>query len=73
MSIPLYVLAGFDRRNLRSNESSFKYFLVGSFASAILLYGIALIYGVTGALDFEAHPQRASRRATRSGRSGSRW
>jgi NADH-quinone oxidoreductase subunit N len=53
MSIPLYVLAGFDRRNLRSNESSFKYFLVGSFASAILLYGIALIYGVTGALDFE--------------------
>ena len=54
MSIPLYVLAGFDRRNLRSNESSFKYFLVGSFASAILLYGIALIYGVTGALDFES-------------------
>jgi NADH-quinone oxidoreductase subunit N len=53
MSIPLYVLAGFDRRNLRSNESSFKYFLVGSFASAILLYGIALVYGVTGALDFE--------------------
>lgn len=54
MSIPLYVLAGFDRRNLRSNESSFKYFLVGSFASAILLYGIALIYGVTGAFDFES-------------------
>jgi NADH-quinone oxidoreductase subunit N len=53
MSIPLYVLAGFDRRNLRSNESAFKYFLVGSFASAILLYGIALVYGVTGALDFE--------------------
>jgi len=53
MSIPLYVLAGFDRRNLRSNESAFKYFLVGSFASAILLYGIALVYGVSGALDFE--------------------
>ncbi len=53
MSIPLYVLAGFDRRNLRSNESSFKYFLVGSFASALLLYGIALVYGVTGALDYE--------------------
>lgn len=53
MSIPLYVLAGFDRRNLRSNESAFKYFLVGSFASALLLYGIALVYGVTGALDFE--------------------
>jgi NADH-quinone oxidoreductase subunit N len=52
MSIPLYVLAGFDRRNLRSNESAFKYFLIGSFASAILLYGMALVYGVTGALDF---------------------
>jgi NADH-quinone oxidoreductase subunit N len=54
MSIPLYVLAGFDRRNLRSNESAFKYFLVGSFASAILLYGIALVYGVTGSLGFDA-------------------
>jgi NADH-quinone oxidoreductase subunit N len=53
MSIPLYVLAGFDRRNLRSNESAFKYFLVGSFASAVLLYGIALVYGVSGALDFD--------------------
>lgn len=53
MSIPLYVLAGFDRRNLRSNESAFKYFLVGSFASAILLYGIALVYGVSGSLGFD--------------------
>ena len=52
MSIPLYVLSGFDRRNVRSNESAFKYFLVGSFASAILLYGIALVYGTSGALDF---------------------
>ncbi len=39
MSIPIYVLAGFDRRKLRSNESALKYFLIGSFASAILLYG----------------------------------
>jgi NADH-quinone oxidoreductase subunit N len=53
MSIPLYALAGFDRRNVRSNEAAFKYFLVGSFASAIVLYGIALVYGVTGALDFD--------------------
>jgi NADH-quinone oxidoreductase subunit N len=52
MSIPIYVLAGFDRRNPRSNESSLKYFLVGSFASGLLLYGAALVYGVTGALDF---------------------
>ena len=52
MSIPIYVLAGFQRRDLKSNESALKYFLVGSFASAILLYGMALIYGVTGATDF---------------------
>jgi NADH-quinone oxidoreductase subunit N len=52
MSIPIYVLAGFDRRKLGSNESALKYFLVGSFASALLLYGMALVYGVSGAIDF---------------------
>ena len=54
LSIPIYVLAGFDRRRLRSNEAALKYFLVGSFASAILLYGMALLYGATGATDFAA-------------------
>lgn len=53
MSIPIYVLAGFDRRRLRSNESALKYFLVGSFASALLLYGMALLYGATGQTSFE--------------------
>ena len=48
LSIPIYVLAGFDRRKLRSNESALKYFLAGSFASALLLYGMALLYGSTG-------------------------
>ncbi|HEY8121997.1 MAG TPA: NADH-quinone oxidoreductase subunit N [Myxococcota bacterium] len=48
MSIPIYVLAGFDRRKLRSNEAALKYFLAGSFASALLLYGMALLYGATG-------------------------
>lgn len=52
MSIPIYVLAGFDRRKLRSNESALKYFLIGSFASAVLLYGMALLYGATGQTDF---------------------
>jgi NADH-quinone oxidoreductase subunit N len=52
MSIPIYVLAGFDRRKLRSNESAMKYFLMGAFASAILLYGIALLYGATGSTSF---------------------
>jgi len=54
MSIPIYVLAGFDRRKLRSNESAIKYFVIGSFASAVLLYGMALLYGVTGSTSFEA-------------------
>ncbi len=53
MSIPIYVLAGFDRRKLRSNESAIKYFLIGSFASAIMLYGMALLYGATGATHFD--------------------
>jgi NADH-quinone oxidoreductase subunit N len=54
MSIPIYVLAGFDRRQLRSNESAMKYFLMGSFASAVMLYGMALLYGVSGPTSFEA-------------------
>ncbi len=54
MSIPIYVLAGFSRRELRSNESALKYFLIGSFASAVLLYGMALVYGTTGHTDFAA-------------------
>jgi NADH-quinone oxidoreductase subunit N len=48
MSIAVYVLAGYARRNPRSSEAAIKYFLVGAFASAFLLYGIALLYGVAG-------------------------
>lgn len=44
-SISTYVLTGFRRTNLQSNEAALKYFLLGSFATAFLLYGIALIYG----------------------------
>src|SRR5918999_4597610 len=47
LSIATYVLAGFRRTDTRSNESSLKYFILGSFASAFLLYGIAPIYGAT--------------------------
>jgi len=47
LSIPLYVLSGSKRHSLRSNEASFKYFVMGSFASAFLLFGITLVYGVT--------------------------
>lgn len=52
LSIPIYALSGFLRRSLESNESALKYFLVGSFTSAILLYGMALLYGTTGHTDF---------------------
>ncbi len=54
LSIPLYVLAASDRRSKASNESGFKYFILGSTASAILLFGITLIYGVTGTFDLYA-------------------
>ena len=45
MSIPLYILTGSDKRNLKSNEASLKYFLMGAFSTGILLMGIAFIYG----------------------------
>ncbi len=48
LSISMYVLAGSDKRNVRSNEAALKYFLQGAFATGILLFGIALLYGATG-------------------------
>lgn len=51
LSIPLYVLAGSRRDDLRSNEAALKYFLMGAFATGILLFGIALVYGATASFD----------------------
>jgi NADH-quinone oxidoreductase subunit N len=51
LSIALYILAGSRRTNLASNEASLKYFLMGAFASGFLLFGITLMYGVTGSFD----------------------
>jgi NADH-quinone oxidoreductase subunit N len=48
LSLSLYILAGFAKRDLNSQEAALKYFLLGAFSSALLLYGIALVYGVTG-------------------------
>lgn len=48
LSIPQYILAGSDKRNLKSSEASLKYFLMGAFTTGILLMGITLIYGSTG-------------------------
>jgi NADH-quinone oxidoreductase subunit N len=49
MSIAVYVLAGYNRSSAFSAEAALKYFLIGAFASGFLLYGIALVYGATGA------------------------
>ncbi|MBI3982185.1 MAG: NADH-quinone oxidoreductase subunit N [Gemmatimonadetes bacterium] len=48
MSVPVYVLAGVNRRSVVGAEAALKYFLLGAFASGFLLYGIALVYGATG-------------------------
>nr|WP_315243169.1 NADH-quinone oxidoreductase subunit N [uncultured Flavobacterium sp.] len=51
LSISLYILAASERLNLKSNEAGMKYFLMGSFASGIILFGICLIYGAMGSFD----------------------
>ena len=52
MSIALYVMAAYHRRRTQSGEAGLKYFILGSFSSALFLYGIALVYGATGSVDF---------------------
>ncbi len=53
ISIPLYVLTGSDKKNLKSNEAALKYFLMGSFSTGILLMGIAFIYGSQGTFSID--------------------
>lgn len=61
LSIALYVLAASDRLNIKSNEAGMKYFLMGSFASGIILFGICLIYGAMGTFDIsEIHESALS-------------
>jgi len=60
MSISVYALAGINRRSIRSAEGALKYFLLGAFSTAFLLYGIALVYGATGATNLEAIGARAA-------------
>jgi NADH-quinone oxidoreductase subunit N len=51
LSISLYILAASNRMNIKSNEAGMKYFLMGSFASGIILFGICMIYGAMGSFD----------------------
>lgn len=53
LSIPLYVMAGANKTDLRSNEASVKYFLMGCFATGFLLFGIAMVYGSAGSFDLK--------------------
>ncbi len=54
MALSTYILAGFITYDIKSNEAAMKYFLLGAFASAFLLYGISMIYGLTGTTDLQA-------------------
>lgn len=54
LSLSVYVLAASDKGNVLSNEAGFKYFLMGSFATGFLLFGITLIYGVSGSFNLAA-------------------
>ena len=64
LSITSYVLTGFLRRDHRSVEAALKYFLYGASASAVMLYGMSLLYGATGATDLEAIARALSARPT---------
>ena len=52
LSISLYILAGTDKKSPESNEASLKYLLLGAFATGLILFGMAMLYGATGELDF---------------------
>ncbi len=60
MSVAVYVLAGLNRRSPRAAEASLKYFLLGAFATGFMLYGIALVYGATGATQLDQISARIS-------------
>src|SRR6266704_860702 len=62
MAIATYILVGFLRSNQRSNEASMKYFLLGAFSSGILLYGMSLLYGLSGSTRFVDIAEALSRR-----------
>ena len=67
-SLALYVLAAFARDDLRSSEAGLKYFVLGALASGLLLYGISLVYGFSGTMDFAALAQAFAEPGARLGR-----
>ncbi len=71
-SISTYILAGFRRRAAESAESSLKYFLLGSFATAFFLYGVAMVFGSTGSTNVYRHRRRTEDSAFGADLSGGR-
>ena len=65
ISIPLYILTGSDKRNLKSNEASLKYFLLGAFSTGLMLMGITLIYGDTGSFSIDIISDHISKPETK--------
>ena len=57
MSIPLYLLTGFLKRDAVASEAALKFFLVGTASSAVIVYGMSFVYGVTGTTEISAIPQ----------------
>lgn len=64
LSISMYIMAASDKSNVKSNEAGLKYFLMGSFATGFLLFGIALIYGVCGSFNLTAIANYVTNNAT---------
>ena len=60
MSLCLYAMVAFDRDSGIAAESAIKYFVLGSMASGTLLYGMSIVYGVTGSLELAASPTRCT-------------
>ena len=76
MVLPGYLLAGFHKTDAYSTEGAIKYFLLGSFSSAIFLFGLAFVWGLTGTTRVDGVADGARRRsspATRRCRPGWRW
>lgn len=63
LSISLYILAGSRKMDIRSNEASIKYFVMGSFSSGFMLFGMALVYGISGQLTLEGLSEYATANA----------
>jgi NADH-quinone oxidoreductase subunit N len=67
LSIPAYLLAGWRKRDLKGNEASLKYYLLGVFASAVMLYGMSLVFGVSGSTVLTTIGERLSGEAGLAG------